>query len=189
MFSTYCHKNENNKEKYFEKPIDYNNRESMIAFLEKHPRYWTMNSWNRLDSYAHCVKIYLLGLTKEEADLAYDMLCDPDVDTFEWDMTVHDLITGFEAETGYSAGFNGRSGGYLVMYDTKDGKTLSTGVYQNTDFDDYENIELKEMCQPVVAFDRLCDNIRFALIDFLHHSHIKEEEVTVTKTVRTLTHD
>ena len=41
---------------YFSKQIDTDNRQAMAEFLANHFRYYTMNSWNRLTSYANNVK-------------------------------------------------------------------------------------------------------------------------------------
>lgn len=113
----------NNTNPVFVKDVD--------RILDEHFRYWTMSSWNCLESYAHNVKLHKLGLTSEQLDRAFELL-DEDVDTSAFWDGVHELITDFYEETGYMAGFNGRSGGYLVLYDTvrRDGmvSALSTGI-------------------------------------------------------------
>lgn len=58
----------------FFKEVDKNDRNAMIEFLSNHFRYYTMNSWNRLTSYANNVKIYNLPIDTEIHDKAYDFL-------------------------------------------------------------------------------------------------------------------
>lgn len=98
--------------KFYEK-VDMRSRKKMIEFLTNHFRYPTSNSWNCSTSYAHNMKIYKLGLSKEIEDKLWNMLdCEGVYDTIE------DLINNFAIEHNYlwQAGFNGRSGGYLVLY-------------------------------------------------------------------------
>ncbi len=110
--------------KTFCKKIDMRSREAMVAFLSGHFRYDTMNSWNRATSYANCVKIHRLDLTREQLDKAWDMLEMEEV--FD---AIHGLIQewAMEREWRWQVGFNGRSGGYLVLYqggmDYKNAKT------------------------------------------------------------------
>jgi hypothetical protein len=88
-------------------------REEMIEFLSKHFRYNTMNSWNRSTSYARNVKIHILGLTREQENRAYEIIQADGA---------YDKINGIIRDFGitndyrYQIGFNGRSGGYLVLY-------------------------------------------------------------------------
>lgn len=85
----------------------------MTEFLRNHFRYSTMNSWNLSTSYANNLKVDRLGLSNEIMMKLLDML---DVDGF-YD-NINDLIAEFGAAHDYlwQAGFNGRSGGYLVLY-------------------------------------------------------------------------
>lgn len=89
-------------------------RDEMIAFLRGHFRYYTMNSWNISTSYARNIKIYRLGLAHEQKMKAYDFIETPD--TLE-DITqiMHDFDANHDHE--WQAGFNGRSGGYIVLYE------------------------------------------------------------------------
>ena len=99
--------------KQFHKPINYESREEMIEFLDYHFKYWTMNSWNKSKSYANNMKIYNLGLTREQEDKLWDIISCEDA---YW--TINSLIEDFnyDHDFKYQAGFNGRSGGYLVLY-------------------------------------------------------------------------
>lgn len=65
---------------YFSKQIDTDSRQTMAEFLANHFRYYTMNSWNRLTSYANNVKIQNLSLSSEQASKAYDLLLDDGID-------------------------------------------------------------------------------------------------------------
>jgi hypothetical protein len=89
-------------------------RKEMITFLRDHFRYNTMNSWNRSKSYARNIKIHNLeGLDAAEHRRAYEML------------DVEEAFYGFKHELAefqlrhkhsWQIGTNGRSGGYLVLY-------------------------------------------------------------------------
>jgi hypothetical protein len=87
-------------------------KKEMIAFLCTHFRYDTMNSWNRATSYAHNLKIHKV-IPRELQDTAYELIEQGDIYH-----AINNLIEEFNAEYeyAYQAGFNGRSGGYLVMY-------------------------------------------------------------------------
>lgn len=123
----------------FSKKVDMRSRKAMIEFLTEHFRYSTMNSWNRSSSYAHCVKYNNLNLTEEQRDKFFEMLSSDDNEFFT--CYAEPLIDEFRAETGYTAGFNGRSGGYLVMYEgcyeTLGYKSRCTHCYQNN----YKTVE------------------------------------------------
>ena len=103
----------------FSVKVDMRSRKAMTEFLENHFRYSTMNSWNGSTSYAHNVKYYNLDLNEEQTDKFFDLLSSDDDEFFS--CYVEPLIEGFREDTGFTAGFNGRSGGYLVMY---------SGVYE-----------------------------------------------------------
>lgn len=87
-------------------------REENIKFLTGHFRYNTANGWNGSTSYAVQMKIYDF-VPRKLQDKAYQLLDVPD--TFD---AVNDRIREWDAESGHvwQAGFNGRSGGYLVLY-------------------------------------------------------------------------
>lgn len=97
----------------FWKAVDTRSRQKMRKYLLEHFRYDTMNSWNRSTSYACNMKIYNLGLPKEVEDKLLEML-----DCQEVYDRINDLIDDFNAdhEFRWQAAFNGRSGGYLVLY-------------------------------------------------------------------------
>ena len=88
--------------------------------IGKRIRYWTMNSWNGSKSLAYNMKIYNIFPTKYQSAV-YNLLNEPDAY-----FTVDSLISAFEHKYNYmwQAGFNGRGGGYLVLYSggVRDGK-------------------------------------------------------------------
>lgn len=86
--------------------------EEMIAYLRNHFRYSTMNSWNKVTSYARNVKIYRLGLSHEQEGKAYELLGVQGV--FD---TINQIMNDFAEKYGhqYQIMFNGRSDGYMVL--------------------------------------------------------------------------
>jgi len=88
-------------------------RKDMTAYLSEHFRYNTMNSWNRSTSYANCVKIHKLGLTAEQMERAWEMCR---MDTVQERISIALSNWGSSHGWRWQIGFNGRSGGYLVLY-------------------------------------------------------------------------
>lgn len=99
--------------KTFYQKVDLSSRSEMIQFLLRHLRYDTMNSWNRSTSYACNLKLHRLGLDAATVEKLYDML-----DTQEFFDSQQSLRQQFGIEHDYrwQVGMNGRSGGYLVLY-------------------------------------------------------------------------
>ena len=97
----------------FAVPVDLRSRKEMTDFLQQHFRYPTMNSWNCATSYACNLKIHRLGLASEIESKLYDML-----GTQEFYCLRQDALDLFNETHNYrwQAAFNGRSGGYLVLY-------------------------------------------------------------------------
>ena len=57
------------------KEIDKRYREVMVAYLKKHFRYNTMNSWNRSTSYANCIKLHHVDKPKDiDSDAWWEIL-------------------------------------------------------------------------------------------------------------------
>jgi hypothetical protein len=100
---------------FYQKKVDRRSRSAMVDFLQDHERYDTMNSWNRLTSYANNIKIHYLGLSAKLSDKAYQIL-----DTYCWD-EIRWPIEEFTVSQGdaYTIGTNGRCGGYLVLYQSR----------------------------------------------------------------------
>ena len=57
------------------KEVDKRCRETMIAFLKKHFRYYTMNSWNKSTSYAKNIKLHNVDKPKDvDNDTWWEMI-------------------------------------------------------------------------------------------------------------------
>jgi hypothetical protein len=110
---------------YFYRKVDTRSRQSMVAFLMRHARYNTMNSWNRATSYAHCVKVHRLGLASAEWAKAYDVLQAAEVSD-AWQPVMDEFTDDWDGRA--TIGFNGRSGGYLVLYESE---------YQDSEYRSY----------------------------------------------------
>jgi ribosomal protein L37E len=87
-------------------------KKEMIDFLAGHFRYNTANGWNRASSYAANVKINRF-VPNELIDKAYEMLELPE--TFDG-INFQIKEFGRAHDWRWQVGFNGRSGGYLVLY-------------------------------------------------------------------------
>ena len=152
---------------FYQKGININNTKSMFNFLNNHFMYDTMNSWNNLKSIANNVKIHKLKLEGNEWEALAALQRD---NYFE----VNSMIEDWEHEhKGYEVNFNGRSGGYLVLYNDNDmccaipDRLIGYDSYE--DFkEDYKyygtmkdaKYELREYTKLVQDFDKLCDEIR-----------------------------
>lgn len=97
----------------FSRRVDKRSRAEMTAYLSGHFRYNTMNSWNRSTSYACNMKLYKLGLDRGTEDKLWDIIQVP-----EFYERLNERIEDFNRQHNYlwQAGWNGRSGGYLVLY-------------------------------------------------------------------------
>lgn len=97
----------------------------------KRIRYWTMNSWNRNSSLAYNMKVYNLTEDSKIKEKLYELL-DEDKGLSLYS-TINFLIERFGNYYNYEwqAGFNGRSGGYLVLYsggiDEESGRVYTSG--------------------------------------------------------------
>lgn len=99
--------------KTFFKEVDTNNRVDMMIFLASHHRYNTMSSWNDCTSYSNNIKFHNLDLD----DTQYTALCEL-IETAEFSDKIDQCIEDFTDNHNslWTAGKNGRSGGYLVLY-------------------------------------------------------------------------
>lgn len=178
-------------EKFFETKVNKNSNKEMFDFLRGHFTYYTMNSWNMDKSIANNVKVYNIGLD-------YKILEMLELDEY---MTLNLIIEDWEEEhKGYNVGFNGRSGGYLVLYSIyNNGGFLDANIYLSLDYEefkkrtkedgytmkDYHDILVKQV-EIVQDFDRLCDTLRNNCLYMLDNCKIKEHDVTYTKTEKYL---
>ena len=160
--------------------VDICNTKSMWMFLKNHYTYYTLNSWNRQRSIAHNVKLYNLALDGDWT-VAMKYLFD-EADCAGLQTFIEDEIREFEDKYPYyEVASNGRSGGYLVIYEKQGhGSILPECV---SDYDTYEdfkedvkdwsgarvsdfNRELREAVEIVREFDRLCDRLRDLVNEF-----------------------
>jgi hypothetical protein len=86
---------------------------AMREFLKNHFRYHTMNSWNNSTSYARKVKLDHVIDDHALCMKAYDFL-----EVREAFYGIDEIIADFARKHDYSwqIGFNGRSSGFLVLY-------------------------------------------------------------------------
>lgn len=158
---------------FYKTGVDITKEKSMWHFLKNHFTYSTMNSWNGMKSIAHNVKLYNLKLDGDWT-VALQFLHD-EMDTGCLQMFIDDEIREFSRENpGYVVGFNGRSGGYLVLYNSDNYRTVLPDCVEQ--YDTYEDFkldckdygyrisdyyrELREVTLVVREFDKLCDRIR-----------------------------
>ena len=151
---------------FYQPYVDITKDKSMFNFIAGHFTYYTGNSWNRTRSIANNVKLYNLDL-EGDWTVALAHLESGDYDIIDF------MIKDWEADhPGYSIGFNGRSGGYLVLYNSAGGSaipdTLDYSCYEDykEDMRDYygsvkaNRTELVEFVKLVRDFDKLCDDLR-----------------------------
>lgn len=173
---------------FYKTGIDICNDKQMFNFLKDHFRYATMNSWNGEYSIANNVKVYKLGLSGD-CWTALNLL-----ENGEYDV-INEVIKAWEREhPGYVVGFNGRSGGYLVLYNADNrGDVLPPSITDNDDYSQYKEwckyygytvkenrFELRMYTQLVRDFDALCESLR-AYVDEL--SNLSFEVIEMSKAV------
>ena len=98
----------------FYEPVDLRSRKEMTEYLKNHFRYYTMNSWNLADSYACNLKIPRLGLNSEVENKLYELL---EIQDFFDALAVPMQAFARAHNYRWQVGMNGRSGGYLVLYE------------------------------------------------------------------------
>lgn len=153
--------------------VDISSPKSMWTFLANHYKYYTMNSWNGLKSIANNVKLYNLNLEGDYCTALNFLFDESDVGDLQF--LIQETCNEFDlSHPGYSVGFNGRSGGYLVLYSTDHNKSVLPDCVDN--YDSYEDFkadcadygervsdylyELRTVTKVVRDFDKLCDDLR-----------------------------
>lgn len=167
---------------YCHKSVDLRSRACMAEFLASHFRYHVYNSWNNSTSYANCIKIHRLGLTRAQQDKAYDIL-----ETHYWPYLKHFLEDFAHENPGYGIYVNGRSGGYLVLVDSGRGidhGCTSPEIYMDTT--DYPITYLRERVRLVTSFDRVTDGIRRAFINLIDNYLVEDCETIKISTNKIL---
>ena len=170
----------------FYQKVNKNNNKEMFEFLKNHFTYFTGNSWNLNESIANNVKVYNLGLD-------YEILNILQVDNYS---TINTMIEDWELQhNGYKVGFNGRSDGYLVLYNDNNMKSaLDYYVDSNDTYEEFkEDIQnnygglkwykdtLREQVELVQDFDKLCDDLLDECEYMLENYKIVEKERQVTQ--------
>lgn len=133
----------------------------------KRIRYYTMNSWNLSTSIAYNLKVYNV-IDNELQDKVYDLM---NIDGFYDDINY--LISDFDNEFNHiwQAGFNGRSGGYLVLYHNNQCK----------------QVELSDVPIDVrKAFRQLAVDIVKTVEYMAKNTTIEDQEITITKNIKVL---
>ena len=165
----------------FYKKVNKKNNKEMFEFLKNHFEYDTMNSWNLQKSIANNVKVYKLGLD-------YKILEILQVDDY---FTINTIIEDWEIEhPNYAVGFNGRSGGYLVLYNKNNyHHILDSVITSNDTYEDFKEEvkdyygslknyqeELIKQVELVQDFDKLCDELLEECKYMLENCKIVEKE-------------
>lgn len=154
------------------KKVDLTSNKDCFNFLANHFEYDTINSWNGLRSIANNVKVYNIP----DIDYGEALKALEDDDYFSINQEIKDWEND---HPGYQVGFNGRSGGYLVLY--KEGTNRHALITEDSDSpcnfrpDEYENWKrdvqndygslkdyhniLVNQVKLVQDFDKLCDDL------------------------------
>lgn len=155
------------KTRYFQKSINIGHNKEIWNFLKRHNTYDTLNSWNRLKSIANNVKVYNLPFKHD---------CNEVLNALQLDEYDYGVVNAFieeweELHPKYVVGFNGRSGGYLVLYNRENNGNILPNFI--TEYDSYEEFKkynykeigsyygslLREYAKLVRDFDKLCDEL------------------------------
>ena len=170
------------------KKVDYTSNKECFNFLANHFEYDTMNSWNGCRSIANNVKVYNIPEIKDDGE-ALKALEEDDY------FTINQAIKDWEYyHPGYQVAFNGRSGGYLVLYKAGTNRHAliaddsdSPCNYRPEDYEywkrdvqqdygslkNYQNI-LIDQVKLVQGFDRLCDDLVALTISLVEDMHKRE---------------
>lgn len=173
------------KNLFYKTNIDICNDKQMFNFLKGHFTYDTMSSWNRLKSIANNVKLYNLNLSGDYY-VALQALQAEDY------MNVNSMIEDWEADhSDYVVGFNGRSSGYLVLYNKGNNcNILPDFITECETYDEYKRYakefygsvkalrsDLRYFVNIVRSFDKLCDELA-AYVDTLSVLDLAQEAIT-----------
>jgi hypothetical protein len=138
----------------------------------KMERYYTMNSWNLSTAPAFNLKVYNV-IPRELQDKVFELM---DCENFYDDINM--LIRDFDINHNHKwqAGFNGRSGGYLVLY--RGGKREGGTVFSFPG----KHIETEEVPSEVLKdFKQLAKDIVSDTIYKAKNCQVETETYTVEK--------
>lgn len=150
---------------FFSKTVDWRSRNALVAFLQEHPRYYVMNSWNGTRTFSNKVKVHYMDLPRDIVDRAFELVCDDGPLRYRWERQLSSRLSQFEQEHEgyYKIGFNGRSGGYLILVGKKM-DDLDTPLGEFHEKYHWSMDSLRGLVGLVQEFDRMCDIIREDLI-------------------------
>lgn len=145
----------------------------------KRTRYNTMNSWNNATSLAYNLKIYNV-IDDKLQNKVYELM---ELSEFYEDINM--LISDFDNEFNHEwqAGFNGHSGGYLVLYKggIKDSRVYTQPGITITDAEVPSDVKK--------AFRQLAINI-VKSVEFMAKNYtIEEQEIECLKTIKVLSYN
>lgn len=153
----------------------------------KRIKYPTMNYWNGSTAPAYNLKIYNV-IKSELQGRAYEIYADENLSR-ELYNEIGFLIDDFTASTkyAYTAGFNGRSGGYLVLYKSCRTVNYDSDGTPHARLETYPGREIDEKDVPgdvLRAFRKLAlDIIKTA--EAYCKKHIETETITIEKQIKT----
>lgn len=152
---------------FYQPGLDISNPKACFEYIHDHFKYDTLSSWNGLKSIANNVKIYRLDLTGD---------CWTALKFLEDDgyYEINRMILRWEKEhSNYKVGFNGRSAGYLVLYNAANNNSVIPDEFNYNSWEDLKAdfkyygyriydyaYALRELACTVRDFDKLCDEIR-----------------------------
>ena len=159
---------------FYKSGVDISNTKSMWEFLHNHFTYSTMNSWNRLSSIANNVKLYKLNLEGDWTNVIKYLTDVGDCGGLQDIIDGEIMAFNEKYYPNYRVGFNGRSNGYLVLYNGDNNRSVLPVCVDN--YDTYEDFKadckdygervsgydylLRQVVEVVRDFDKLCDNLR-----------------------------
>lgn len=184
---------------FFDKTQKVKTAKQKFNYLKEHFKYYTMSSWNGLASIANNVKVHNLPLTKEQRKRFFELVCDEELNEQLYDI-INSMLYHFKTlNKRYKVYFNGRSGGYLVLYnDNNNQSVLSEYIedassyeeaineyksdYNTTTKEARANIDylINNNFDIVQAFDKFCDDVLSELINILNNATVEEEEEQIT---------
>ena len=166
---------------FYQTGIDITNAKSMFDFLNDHFMYDTLNSWNNVKSIANNVKLYNLKLEGDWCEALSFIFDEGDCGSLQH--IINDMIEDWEYDhPKYQVGFNGRSSGYIVLYNKDNCRNILPDYLLG--YDNYEDFKqsikeswynesvkdyipiLRDYTKLVRDFDRLCDDIRLVVNEY-----------------------
>lgn len=178
----------------FYKELKEKTIENKYNYIKNHEMYYTLNSWNGIKSIANNVKLYNLDLKNSWLD-AYDALSQNDYININADIEYWEELHPF-----YKVGFNGRSGGYLVLYNKSNCRSVIPDILEDsTDFEDFKKEwesyygclteeDVDSIYDLVCDFDKLCD-LLVQEVDYLTDEYIKDKNNKIYAVVHKNTTD